>query len=75
MVIRMIKELSEDLSSIKTSSPKKDTLIEIKNNFQGNNHRVNKENQIYDLKHKEAKINKSEEQEEKNIPPPQKRIV
>ena len=33
LVIRMVKELSEDLSSIKkTQSEIKDTLIEIKNN-------------------------------------------
>ena len=38
LVIRMLKELSEDLSSIKkTQSETKDTLIEIKNNVQGNN--------------------------------------
>ena len=34
--IRMLKELSEDLGSIKkTQSETKDTLIEIKNNLQG----------------------------------------
>ena len=34
----------------------KDTLIEIKNNLQGNSSRVDKaENQISDLDHKEAK--------------------
>ena len=36
LVIRMFKELSEDLNSIKKM---KDTLIEIKNNLQGNNSR------------------------------------
>ena len=37
LVIRMLKELSEDLSSIKKiQSEKKDTLSEIKNNLQGN---------------------------------------
>ena len=37
MVIRMLKELNEDLSSIKkTQSGTKDILIEIKNNLQGN---------------------------------------
>ena len=37
----MLKELSEDLNSIKKSqSEMKDTLIEIKNNLQGNNSRV-----------------------------------
>ena len=41
LFIRMLKELSEDLSSIKnTQSEMKDTLIEIKNNLQGNNSRV-----------------------------------
>ena len=34
LVIRMLKELSEDLSSIKKiQSETKDTLIEMKNNF------------------------------------------
>ena len=57
LVIRMLKELNEDLSSIKkTQSKMKDTLIEMKNNLQGNNSRVDEtENQINDLEHKEAK--------------------
>ena len=56
MVIRMLKELNEDLSSIKkTQSEMKGTLIEIKNHLQGNNSRVDEaENQINDLEHKEA---------------------
>ena len=38
LVIRMLKEISEDLSSIKkTQTEMKDSLIEIKNNLQGNN--------------------------------------
>ena len=46
----------------------KDTLIEIKNNLQGNNNRVDKaKNQINDMEHKEAKNNQSEQQEEKRI--------
>ena len=46
----------------------KDTLIEIKNNLQGNSSRVDEvENQINDLEHKETKNNQSE-QEEKRIP-------
>ena len=63
---RMLRELSEDLKSIKkTHSEKKDTLIEIKNNLQGNNSRVDEaENQINDLEHKEPKNNQLEEQEE-----------
>ena len=44
----------------------KDTLIEIKNNLQGNNSRVDEdENQINDLEHKETKNNQPEQQEEK----------
>ena len=48
LVIRMFKELSEDISSVKKiQSEMKDTLIEIKNNLQGNNSRVDEaENQI-----------------------------
>ena len=63
----MLKELSEDLSSIKTiQSERKDTLIEIKNNLQGNNSRVDEaENQINDLEHKEARNNQSEQEEER----------
>ena len=42
LVIRMLKELSEDLNSIKKiQSETKDSLIEIKNNLQENN-RVDK---------------------------------
>ena len=41
LVIRMLKDLSEDLSSIKkTQSETKDTLIEIQNNLQGNNRTI-----------------------------------
>ena len=68
LVIRMLKELSEDLNSIKKfQSEMKDTLVEMKNNLQGNNSRMDEaENQINDLEHKEAKNNQSEQQEEKN---------
>ena len=57
LVIRMLKELSEGLNSIKNiQSEMKHTLIEIKNNLQGKNSRVDEaEDQINDLKHKEAK--------------------
>ena len=42
-VIRMHKELSKDLSSIKkTQSETKDILIEIKNNLQKNNSKIMK---------------------------------
>ena len=59
LVIRMLKELSEDLNSIKNiQSDMKITLIELKNNLQGNNSRVDEaKNQINDLEHKEAKNN------------------
>ena len=46
----------------------KDTLIEIKNNLQGNNSRVDEaENQINGIEHKEAKKSQSEKQEETRI--------
>ena len=46
----------------------KDTLVEIKNNFQGENSRVDEaETQINDLEHKEAKNNQSEQNEKKRI--------
>ena len=48
LVIRMLKELSEDLCRmIKVHSETMDTLIEMKNNLQGNNSRVDEaKNQI-----------------------------
>ena len=63
LVIRIFKELSEDLSRIKKDPVRnEDTLIEIKNNLQGNNSRVDEaENQINNLEHKEAKNNQSEQ--------------
>ena len=69
LVIRMLKDLSEGLNSIKTiQSEMKDTLIEIKNNLQGNDSRVDEaENLINDLEHKEEKNSQSEQQEEKRI--------
>ena len=53
----MLKELSEDLNSIKKiQSEVKDTLIEIKNDLQGNNSTVDEtENQINDVEHKNKK--------------------
>ena len=50
-LIRMLKELSEDHSSIKkTQSEMKDILIEINNNLKGNNTRMDEaKNQINDL--------------------------
>ena len=57
LVIRMLKELREELNSIKKIQLEmQDTLIEIKNNLQGNNSRVDEaENPINDLEHKESK--------------------
>ena len=57
LVIRMLNEHIEDLSSIKKiQSGMKDTLIEIKNNLQGKNSRVGEaENQVNDSEHKEGK--------------------
>ena len=70
LLIRMLKELSEDLNSIKKSiqSEMKDPLIEVKNNLEGNTSRVTEaQNQINDLEHKEAKPSQSEQQKEKRI--------
>ena len=65
----MLKEPSEDLNSIeKILSETKDTLIEIKNNLQGNNSRVDEaKNEINDVEHKASKSNQSEQQEEKRM--------
>ena len=65
----MLKELSEDLHSMKKiQSETKGTLIEIKNNLQWNNSRVDgATNQINDLKHKETNNNPSEQQGEQRI--------
>ena len=67
LIIRMLKELSENLKSItKIQAEMKYVLVEIKNNLQGINSRVNEaENQTSNLGHKEAKNNQSEQQEEK----------
>ena len=66
LVVRVFKELSEDLSSIKkTQSEMKDTLTEIKNNLQGNNSGVDEaENQINDMKHNKQK----NQSQQKGIP-------
>ena len=57
LIITRLKELSEDLSSIKKiQSETKVTLVEIKNNLQGKNSRMDEaEDQINNLEHKEAK--------------------
>ena len=50
LVIRMLKELSEDLNSMKKIQSKmKDTIIEIKNDLQGKSSQVDEaKNQIND---------------------------
>ena len=62
LVLRMFKELSEDLNSIKkTQWEMKDTLIEIKNNLQRNCCWMNEaKDQINYMEHKEAKNKWSE---------------
>ena len=57
LIIRMLKELSEDLNSIKNiHSEMKDTLIEKMQQFTGNDNRVDEvKNQINELEHKEEK--------------------
>ena len=69
LAIRMLKELNEDLSNIKNIwSEMKDTPIEIKNNLQGNNSRVDEaKNQINNLEYKGVKNIQSQQQEEKRI--------
>ena len=71
LVIRMFKELSEDLSSVKTIQLEmKDTLIEIKNNLQGNNNRADEaENQINNLEHKDTKKQPIRTAKRKKNPP------
>ena len=65
----MIKELSEEPQQHKKDPVRnKGTVIEIKNNLQGNNSKMDEaKNQINDLEHKEAKNNQLEQQEEKRI--------
>ena len=66
LVIRMLKELSEDLrAQKKIQSEMKDLFIKIKNNLTGNSRVDEAEHYINNLEHKAAKNNKSE-QEEKN---------
>ena len=59
LFIRVLKELSEDLNSIKNfQSETKETLPEIKNNFAWKKNRVDEDKiQINDMGHKEAEKN------------------
>ena len=65
----MLKELSENLNSIKgIKSEMKDSLIEIKNNLQGNNSGVDEaRNQINDLEYKEAKTTNQNNKKKKEF--------
>ena len=67
LVIRMFKELSEDISSVKKiQSEMKDTLIEIKNNLQENNSRVDEaENQINDMEHRKQNTTNQKKKKKK----------
>ena len=69
LVIRMCKELREDLNSIKkVQSEMKYKLIEIKKNLQGNNSRVDEaKNHIGSLEYNGAKNTQSEKLKEKRI--------
>ena len=71
--MRMLKEFNGDLNSIKRiQSEMKDTLIEIKNNLQGNKSRVcEAKNQINNLEHREGKTTTQIKKKKKS----QKRIV
>ena len=71
LVIRMLKELSEVLNSIKKmQSQMKDTLIEIKNNLQGNSSRVDEprfKSMIWNIrKQKTTNQNNKKKKESKN---------
>ena len=67
LAIRMLKELSEDLISIKNiQSDTNDTLNEMKNNSQGIKSRVDKsKNQIRDLEDKEKNPTKQDSKKKK----------
>ena len=66
LVIRMLKELSENLNIKNIQSEMKDTLTEIKNNLQENNSRVDEaDNQIRDMEHKETKNHKKKKEYKK----------
>ena len=68
LVIRILKKLIGYFNSIKKiQSEMKDTLIEIKNNLQGNNIRADEdENQINDLAQKKQKTTNQNNKKKKN---------
>ena len=69
LVIRMLKELSEDLNSIKKiQSETSDTLIEIKNNLQGNNSRMDEakiKSMIWNIRKQKSTNQNTKEKESK----------
>ena len=66
LLIRMLKERSENLKSIKKiQAETKNELIQIKKNLQGNSRVDEAEIQINNLEYKGAKNNSSEQKEEK----------
>ena len=69
MFIRMLKELIEDLNSIKKiQSEIKDTVIEIKNNLQGKfTEQTKPKNQINDLEHEETKTTNQNKKKKKKF--------
>ena len=62
-IMSILKEFSRDVNSIKKIQSKmKNSLIEMMNNLQGNNSRVDEaKNQINDSEHKEEKNNHTEQ--------------
>ena len=68
LIIRMLKELSEKLNSIRKQVRNKGYTSEIKNNLQGINNRVHEvKNQIRQWEDKKAENTQSEKQEEKKF--------
>ena len=70
LIIRMLKELNEVQQHKKFQSVMKDSLIEIKNNLQGNNSRMDEaENQINDrnIRKKNQPIRTTRKKNPKNM--------
>ena len=71
VVLRMLKKLSEDLSIIKESqSEMKDTLIEIKNNLQGNNSRMDEakiKSMIWNIRNQKTTSQNKKKKESKKM--------
>ena len=69
LVIKMFKELSEDLNSIKKiQSEMKDMLIEVKNRLQGNNSRVHEaKSQTNDMEQRKKKTEDKSTEKKKCI--------